>query len=123
MAVTDEKDGALATAAVAAAAGAAVYGLRKALASSGSSGGASSLLPSRGDSDDDDGDDGEDGGSRLSGAGGSLLSTVWDSASGSLMPLAEEAADAAGKWVGENAPDLVRERIVPRFIEAFEDAS
>ena len=28
--------------------------------------------------------------------GGSLLSTVWDSAAGSLLPLAEEAADAAG---------------------------
>ena len=39
------------------------------------------------------------------------------------MPLAEEAADAAGKWVAENAPDVVREQIVPRFIESFQDAA
>jgi hypothetical protein len=112
MAVTDEKDGALATAAVAAAAGAAAYGLRKALAGSG---GGSSLLPSR--SDDHDGDE-ENGGSR----GGSLLQTVWDSASDTLLPHAEDAAEAAGKWVAENAPDVIRDRLLPRFIEAFNDA-
>lgn len=122
MAVTDEKDGALATAAVAAAAGAAVYGLRKALAGNG--GGASSLLPGRGG--EADGEDGEDGGKREGGgrlSGGSLLSTVWESASSSLLPLAEEAADTAGKWTAENAPDVIRDRIVPRFIEAFNDAA
>lgn len=120
MAVTDEKDGALATAAVAAAAGAAVYGLRKALASNG--GGGSSLVPRRGGDEDrdDEGDDGESGG-RL--PGGSLVSTILDSASTSLLPLAEEAADAAGKWTAENAPDAIRDRIVPRFIEAFNDAA
>jgi len=37
--------------------------------------------------------------------------------------LAEDAADAAGKWTAENAPDLVRDRIVPRFIESFNDAA
>lgn len=118
MAVTDEKDGALATAAAAAAAGAAVYGLRKALASGG---GASSLVPGR--DQDDGGDDGEEGesGGRL--PGGSLVSTVLDSASSSLLPLAEEAADSLGKWTAENAPDVVRDRIVPRFIESFNDAA
>jgi hypothetical protein len=120
MPVTDEKDGALATAAVAAAAGAAVYGLRKALASSG--GGTSSLVPGRGDGDDrdDDGEDGDGGGGL---PGGSLVSTVLDSASSSLLPLAEEAADAVGKWTAENAPDVIRDRIVPRFIESFNDAA
>jgi hypothetical protein len=121
MAVTNEKDSALATAAAAAAAGAAVYGLRKALASGG---GASSLLPSR--SDQDDSEDGDDGEERESGGrlpGGSLVSTVLDSASSSLLPLAEEAADALGKWTAENAPDVVRDRIVPRFIESFNDAA
>jgi hypothetical protein len=39
------------------------------------------------------------------------------------VPLAEQAADAAGKWVAENSPDLVREHLVPRFIEAFQDAA
>jgi hypothetical protein len=115
MAITEEKDGALATAAAAAAAGAAVYGLRKALAGGGNgtaSGGA------RDDYDDDD-DEREESGMR----GGGMLQSVWESASDSLVPLAEQAADAAGKWVAENSPDLVREHIVPRFIESFQDAA
>lgn len=117
MAVTDEKDGALATAAVAAAAGVGAYALRKAL----TSGSATSLVPGRnGQGDGEDDDDEGDGGSR---GGSSLLSTVLDSASSSLLPLAEEAAEAAGKWTAENAPDVVRDRIVPRFIESFNDAA
>jgi hypothetical protein len=120
MAVTEEKDGALATAAVAAAAGVAAYGLRKALTSNG---GGTSLVPGR-----NDGDDGDDEGreERAGGAltrGGSLLSTVWDSAAGSLLPVLEEAAETAGRWTAENAPDIVRDQIVPRFIEAFNDAA
>jgi hypothetical protein len=111
MAVTEEKDGALATAAAAAAAGAAVYGLKKALASGGNA------QLARGD--EDDGDEREEGGMR----GGGLVQSVWESASDSLVPLAEQAADAAGKWVAENSPDLIREHIVPRFIESFQDAA
>ena len=117
MAVTDEKDGALATAAVAAAAGAAVYGLKKAL----ESGNGSKAVSRRDRDDEDDGDEGESGGG-LSRASG-LLDTVWDSASDALVPLAEDAADAAGKWVAQNSPDLIRERIIPRFIESFTDAA
>lgn len=119
MAVTEEKDGALATAAAAAAAGAAVYGLKKALSGGGDS------TSSRGERDDDHDDVGdeleerESGGSRA----GGFLQSVWESASDSIVPLAEEAADSAGKWVAENAPDIVRERIVPRFIESFQDAA
>jgi hypothetical protein len=124
MAVTDEKDGALGTAAVAAAAGIAAYGLRKALSSGGSSGGSQRSVRNRDEDDDyeddENEDNGDDGGSSR---GGSTLQTVWDSASGSLMPLAEEAADAAGKWTAKNAPDVVRDQLVPRFIEAFNDAS
>ena len=119
MAVTEEKDGALATAAVAAAAGVAAYGLRKALTGTG---GGTSLVPGRNDEDDDD----EGGEERAGGGlmrGGSVLSTVWDSAASSLMPLAEQVAEAAGKWTAENAPDVVRDEIVPRFIEAFNDAA
>jgi hypothetical protein len=37
--------------------------------------------------------------------------------------MAEQAAGAAGRWVAEHAPDPVRERILPRFIEAFNDAA
>jgi hypothetical protein len=118
MAVTEEKDGALATAAAAAAAGAAVYGVKKAL-KSGDNG-----KSSRSEHDDDYDDDGEEStaGGAVSGAGG-FLASVWESASDSFVPLAEEAADAAGKWVAQNAPDLVRDRIVPRFIESFQDAA
>ena len=114
MAVTDEKDGALATVAVAAAAGAGVYALRKALASNGSS---NALARRNGDGDENENGNG-DGGSRSA-----LLDTVWDSASDAVVPMAEEAADAAGKWLAENAPDIVRERIIPRFIEAFNEAA
>ena len=112
MAVTEEKDGALATAAAAAAAGAAVYGLKKALASGNGKSSSS-------EHEDDDGDEREEGAMR----GGGMLQSVWESASDSLVPLAEQAADAAGKWVAENSPDLVREHIVPRFIESFQDAA
>jgi hypothetical protein len=119
MAVAEDKDGALATAAVAAAAGVAAYGLRKALAGNG---GSTSLVPRRDDDDREGDDDEEHGGGGLA-RGGSLLSTVWESAAGSLLPLAEEAADAAGKWTAENAPDVVRDRIVPRFVESFNDAA
>ena len=116
MAVTDEKDGALATAAVAAAAGVGAYALRKAL----TSGSATSLVPGRNGQGDGEDDDEGDGGSR---GGSSLLSTVLDSASSSLLPLAEATAEAAGKWTAENAPDVVRDRIVPRFIESFNAAA
>jgi hypothetical protein len=117
MAVTDEKEGALATVAAAAAAGAGVYALRKALAS----GGGSSALArrDRGDDHDDDGDERENGSRSRS----ALLDTVWDSASDAVVPMAEEAADAAGKWLAENSPDVIRERIIPRFIESFSDAA
>lgn len=45
------------------------------------------------------------------------------SASQLLLPLAEEAAGSAGRYVGEHAPETVREQILPRFIDAFEDAA
>jgi hypothetical protein len=114
MAVTDERDGALATAAAAALAGAAAYGLRKALAS----GSGTETASRRGRDDDHDEDDDEE-----RSRGGSLLDTVWESASDTLLPVAEDAAEAAGKWVAENAPDVIRDRIVPRFIESFTDAA
>jgi hypothetical protein len=110
MALTDDKDSALATAAVAAAAGAAAYGLRKVLSDSGDG---TSHRRDRGH-DDDENDESR---------GGSLLHTVWDSASDTLLPLADDAADAAGKWVAENSPDVIRDRLLPRFIESFTDAA
>lgn len=117
MAVTDEKDGALATVAVAAAAGAGAYALRKALASGGGSG--ALARRNNGGGDHDQGDESESGG----GSRSALIDTVWESASDAVVPVAEEAADAAGKWLAENAPDVIRERIIPRFIESFSDAA
>lgn len=110
-----KKDGALTGAAVSAAIGVAVYGLRKALAQ-GNSGG---LSLGRRDAHDED----DERAGRLRSRNDSLLVTAWDSASGALVPLAETAAEAAGKWVARNSPDLVRERLMPRFIESFTDAA
>jgi hypothetical protein len=38
------------------------------------------------------------------------------------MPLAEDAAHAAGKWAAHNSPEVIRERLLPRFIDAFKAA-
>ena len=57
-----------------------------------------------------------------SGRGSSLVSSATSSASHALLPLAENLAESAGKYVAENAPDVVKERVVPAFINAFERA-
>jgi hypothetical protein len=49
-----------------------------------------------------------------------MASSGWSAARHSLLPFAEEAAGAAGEWVGRNGPDVVVETIVPRFITSFE---
>ncbi|HJU36833.1 MAG TPA: hypothetical protein VJ716_05390 [Gaiellaceae bacterium] len=104
-----KKDGALAGAAISAAIGVAVYGLRKALAERGE-GPSARVLDVR--------DEEEQGG-----IGRPLLVTVWESASEGLLPLAEDAAEAAGRWVAKSSPPLIRERLLPRFIDSFKAAS
>jgi hypothetical protein len=37
--------------------------------------------------------------------------------------MAEEAVAGAGRYLAERAPDVVKERLVPKFIEAFNEAS
>lgn len=110
MAETDRtlvtKDDALWGAAVSAAVGVAVYGLRKALAERGG-------LPLPQGVDRDAGEH------RRS---SSMAATAWQSASDSLLPLAEDAAGAAGKWAAKKSPALIRDRLLPRFIEAFKAA-
>jgi len=64
---------------------------------------------------------------KSSGSGsGSLLSAVasgsWDAARDALIPIAEDAAEALGKYTAKNAPDFLRDRIVPRFVSAFQSA-
>jgi hypothetical protein len=101
-----KKDGALAGAAVSAAVGLAVYGLRKALAQ-----GSARLPLIEHDEHDSASTD------------SSVLVSVWESAADALVPLAEDAAESAGRWAAKSSPALVRDRLVPRFIESFKAAS
>ena len=52
----------------------------------------------------------------------SMFSSGWDSARDSLVPMIEDAAGHAGEFLAHNGPDIVRETIVPRFIDGFERA-
>src|SRR5438477_6864249 len=102
---------ALAAAAAAAAGGAATFAVRRALHHDGSG-----KSRSR---------DGNSNGSRRSGASSILSSAAassWDAAAEVLIPMAEDAAESAGKYLAEHGPDVVRDRIVPKFIEAFNEA-
>jgi len=75
------------------------------------------------------GENGEakNGGSSGSGSSDSVFSSMvsggWEAARDSLLPMAEDAAGAAGEYVAKSAPDVIRERIVPRFISSFNEAS
>ena len=68
------------------------------------------------------------GGTQRSGGGGdesmlvAMAGSGWAAARNSLQPFAEEAAGAAGEWVGRNGPDYVRDTIVTQFIRGFESA-
>jgi hypothetical protein len=102
------RDAALKAAGAAAATGAAAFAIQRALAHRAKNGSETN----------------GDGESR--GQGSSLLASAasggWEAARDTVLPLAEEAADAAGKYVAEHAPDFVSERLVPRFIESFNEA-
>jgi hypothetical protein len=98
---------ALKAAAAAAATGAATYAVRRALGNdshNGNGGNRSSFQRSRSSS--------------LS----SAAATGWDAAADVLIPFADDAAESAGKYVATHGPEILRERIVPKFIEAFNDA-
>jgi hypothetical protein len=62
---------------------------------------------------------------RKSGGSQSLISSAaaggWDAAREAILPLAEDVAGAAGSYLADHAPEIVRDRIVPRFIEAFNE--
>jgi hypothetical protein len=103
--------GAVRAAAIAAATGATALAARKALSGR-----------------DQPGEGGQKSGRRASGGGqgdsmfGEMLTSGWSAAKDSLLPFTEEAAGAAGEWVGRNSPELVRDSLVPRFIRGFERA-
>jgi hypothetical protein len=111
MVAADERSGAFSTAAVAAVGAAIAYGLKHVLEER------SEMLRLR---DDDVYQGGESG---LVARAGPAAATARDLASHTLLPIAETAAHAAGKWVAENAPDVVRDRVVRRFIAAFNDTA
>ena len=54
---------------------------------------------------------------------GSMVTSAWDSAKDSLVPMIENAATSAGEYLAQSGPDLVRETIVPRFIDGFQRGS
>ena len=98
-------------AAIAAASGATAYAARKVLAgrSTGSENGSNGKAKRK---------SGVDASSLVEAA----VSSGWDVAKDSLIPVIEDAATRAGSFLGERAPDVVREVIVPRFIAGFEKA-
>jgi hypothetical protein len=53
---------------------------------------------------------------------GAMFTSGWHAAKDSLLPFAEDAAGAAGEWVGREGPELLSETLVPRFIRGFEKA-
>jgi hypothetical protein len=52
----------------------------------------------------------------------SIASGGWDAARDAVLPLAEDAAGAAGTYLAKSGPDFVRDKVVPRFISAFNEA-
>lgn len=53
---------------------------------------------------------------------GGMLGSGLHAAKDSLLPFAEDAARAAGEYLGRSGPDVVRETIVPAFVEGFQQA-
>jgi hypothetical protein len=52
----------------------------------------------------------------------SSVESAWETASPYVLRFANEAAAFLGSTVGEKAPDLVRDELMPHFIEGFEQA-
>jgi hypothetical protein len=50
------------------------------------------------------------------------LTSGWRVAKDSVMPLVEDAAERAGGYLAERAPELLRDVVVPKFIAGFEQA-
>ena len=96
-------------AAAAAATGAAALAAKKVMSSRGSNGQSSNGGSAKQD---------EGGESILN----SVLSGGWEAAREALLPAAEDAAGAAGEYVAQHGPEILRERIVPRFVDSFNEA-
>ena len=97
--------------AAAAATGAAALAARKVMSGRGSSNGNSS-----------NGGSPEKQGSGEGSVLNSVLSGGWEAARDALLPAAEDAAGAAGEYVAQHGPEILRDRIVPRFVDSFNEA-
>lgn len=53
----------------------------------------------------------------------SAVEGAWESASPHLIRVAKEAASALGATTAEKAPDVIREELLPSFIDGFEKAT
>ena len=53
----------------------------------------------------------------------SIAGSAWESASQHLVPVAGQAAAAAGEALAQKSPDFVRDELMPRFIEGFQKGS
>ena len=95
-------------AALAAASGATAFAAKKAFSDRGST----SVAKRK--SDDTRG--GQEGESLVS----SMVTSAWDSARDSLVPMIEDAASQAGEFLAQNGPEIVRETVIPQFIRGFE---
>lgn len=105
---SDTRKTALRAAAIAAASGATAIAAKKAF---------SDRQQSSGSSQEQNG--GSGGGEGLMGG---MVGSGWNAAKDSLVPFAEEAANAAGEYLAKSGPDFVRETLVPSFIEGFQGA-
>ena len=111
----DTRNAAVRAAAIAAATGATALAAKRALSN-------------RGSKSDDEGEEGADQkpARKNGGKAGdpsmltSVLSSSWESARHAIVPMLEDAATSAGEYVGQNAPDLVTDTLVPQFIRGFE---
>ena len=143
---TEQSGTAVKALAAAAATGAATYAVRKALATRNGHGEDEVNEEPESSADDEDTDDedtededdapedsadDEDDDSAESNGGGSAKGSLRElvssprlaSFSQLLVPLAGEAADSAGRYVAEHAPESVRKQVVNRFIDAYNKAS
>jgi len=51
-----------------------------------------------------------------------VVHAAWEAARDHLVGPAEDAVAALGRHVAEHGPELLRDRLVPRFVESFEEA-
>jgi hypothetical protein len=100
-------------AAIAAATGATAFAAKKAFSGREQSGGGDGETQRRGKRGSRGGDE-----SVIT----EMIRSGWHAAKDSLVPFAEDAAGAAGEWVGREGPELLRETIVPRFVRGFEQS-